>query len=308
MTTLRIRLFGSLQLLRGDREQVNLTPIARSMFAFLLLYRCRGSNCTGPRRDILTSELWDNFGERDARRCLSTTLWRLRRELEPEGVASGTYLVTSANDEVGFNFAADHWLDVRVFEQQVKHGLALPVNEMDADDAQRLEEAVDLYVGELLEDFYADWVLRERERLNVLYLKCLAHLMRYYEHNGEWDNGLICGQKILDIDPLREQVHRCMMTLYLKSGQPILAIQQYRRCERILLQELGIQPRPATQALLAEVMSSIDSSTVGEPVANAEEPVTLSQVRQQLKVAMETLNQAQAELQQLKQIVSNIVQ
>ena len=57
-----------------------------------------------------------------------------------------------------------------------------------------------MYV-ELLEGFYDDWVLRERERLRLLYLRCLRQLMHVYRQQGAFEESLACAQQILACDP-----------------------------------------------------------------------------------------------------------
>jgi DNA-binding SARP family transcriptional activator len=307
MTTLSIYLFGSVQVVRDKHTPVTLRPTAKAVLAFLLLQQQRSPYRMGHRREALANHFWGNQDEKNARRCLSTTLWRLRRELEKDEIPRGTYLVTTPVGEVSFNFGSDHWLDVVAFEERVNVGMRSTVTEMSPADALALEEAHNLYTGELLEDCYGDWVLRERERLNLLYLNSLARLMRYHEHHDDYERSLICGQKILAVDPLREQVHRHIMRLYTKSGQRALAVQQYEYCRQILAAELDIEPMIETQALYKEIMSSNGIRTREAP-SDTRRPKTLQQALQQLRTATRNLDQAQAQLYQAKLIVSRFAE
>jgi len=307
MTALSIYLFGSVQVVRDDRYPVKLRPSAKAMLAYLVLNRYRTPHRIGHRREVLADHFWGSHDERNARRCLSTTLWRLRRELEPGNVPHGTYLIASPEGELSFNFSSDHWLDVFAFEEKVLRGMSRSVSEMDEADARALEEAQELYMGELLEDCYGDWVLRERERFNLLYLNSLARLMRYYEHHQNYEQSLVCGQKILAIDPLREQVHRHMMRLYMKRGQRVLAVQQYEACRAVLAEELHIEPMAETQALRNEMASSLSPSPLFA-VPGHEEPETLQHALQQLGAAIYNLDQAQEQLQRAKLMVARFTE
>jgi DNA-binding SARP family transcriptional activator len=305
MTALSIYLFGSVQVIRNQNRPINLRPTAKAMLACLLLHQYRSPQRAGQRREVLANHFWGGHEERHARRCLSTTLWRLRSELEADDVPKGTYLVTSQAGEVSFNFASDHWLDVVAFEEKVRQGMARPLREMTAVDVKALEVAQRLYKGELLEDCYGDWVFRERERLNLLHLNSLGRLMAYYERSGDYEKSLSCGQKILEIDPLREQVHRHMMKLYIKGGQRSLALQQYGVCREVLEKELGIQPMVETQALYSEIAASTPTRFATTLTAG-NQPEALEQALHQLQVAMQNLNQAQIQLQQAQATVTGL--
>lgn len=306
MTSLSIYLFGNLKVVRNDNEPVKLRPSAKSIFAYLLLQRQSHPNNPGHRRENLVDSFWADNDEQHARRCLSTTLWRLRRELEPQDTPRGTYLLTPDTGEIGFNFGSDHWLDVIDFENKIRQGMSLLVEEMGPADAQILEEAHALFTGELLEDCYDDWVFRERERLNLLYLNSLVRLMTYYETHNIVEKGLACGHKILAVDPLREQVHRRVIRLYMKSGQRAMAIHQYNLCRRTLDEELGISPMSKTQELYSEILSEIGthSPEAAKLEAKASEPANLQQALSQLAKAMHSLDEAQEQLRQARMVVS----
>jgi DNA-binding SARP family transcriptional activator len=184
----------------------------KALLGYLTLFRHRFH-----AREVLAGLFWGDSSEKRARSCLSTTLWRLRKVLEPDHVPTGTYLVTTPTGEVGFNQESDHWLDVEVFEKQVKHILARPYESLKPKEVSQLEEALNLHEGELLEGFYDDWALRERERLRSLFVKGQIHLLYHYSHHAAWEQGLACARNILNLDPLREEIHREMMRLYFRN-------------------------------------------------------------------------------------------
>lgn len=299
---LKIHLFGNVQVV-FDQQPLILRPVAQNLLAFLLLPQNRYAIQSGYRRDVLTSQLWNDYEEKQARRCLSTTLWRLRQELEPEPMPHGAFICTRPTGEIAFNFDSDHWVDTIAFEANIMHALAESVEEMDEAQVRLLQEACELYTGDFLEGNFSDWAVNERERLNLLYLKCLTRLMQYYDRHHQYDNSLSCGRAILAIDPLREQVHRHMMRMYAKNGQRALAAQQYKVCEKVLADELGIQPMIETQRLFAEIC------TVGVPIPDMHDvpdPNSLQQVLQQIKTAMQDLERLQGQLVQLKQTITQM--
>ncbi|MBE2202041.1 MAG: hypothetical protein IAE79_25760 [Anaerolinea sp.] len=308
---LKIQLFGSVQIAL-DQQSINLRPAAQNLLAFLVLYHRHHFAQTGYRRDILTDQLWHEHDEKQARRCLSTTLWRLRQQLEAETNFRGAFISTMAAGEIAFNFDSDHWVDAIDFETKVVAGLAVTLEEMDGAQARLLEDARQLYRGDLLEGNYSDWIIHERERLNLLYLKCLTRLMQYYDRCGRHEESVSCGQAILAVDPLREQVHRHLMWTYAKSGQRILAARQYKWCEKALADELGILPMAETQMLFAQICTTavpIELPSIpAEPtaVSAVAESGSLQHALQQLKIVMQDLDRLQTQIQQVRQIITQL--
>lgn len=293
MVALEISLFGSVQVHRNGQE-VKLTRTSQTLLAYLTLYRHRPHH-----RDTLANLLWGDRSEDRARSCLSTALWRLRSTLEE---ASGeAYLITMPTGEIQFNSESACWLDVAAFERQVNRALATAPHTLTAAEVGELWKALHLYTGELMEGFYDDWVLWERERLRLLYVSGLMCLMRHYKHHGAYEESLQCGHRILHLDPLREEVHREMMRLYMESRQRALAVRQYEICREVLAAELNVAPMPETQALYAAVVQQVPQHD------SAPEPASFQQALHQLEQAVQALENAQAVLQQAVQLVARFV-
>ena len=64
----------------------------------------------------------------------------------------------------------------------------------------------------------------------------------------------------LDMNSLREEIHREMMRSYVENGQRALALQQYEICQATLAKELGTSPMEDTQALYTQIFTEADKS------------------------------------------------
>jgi DNA-binding SARP family transcriptional activator len=244
----------------------------KGLLAFLVIHCHR----TYPR-DILTALFWGDQSEERARNCLSTALWRLRSFLEPSGVvAKGTYLLTTSDGEVGFNRESDHWLDMANFEEEVSRVLHRPIQRIRPEEVTDLTKALTLYTGELLEGFYDDWALRERERMRAMNLKTLTMLLGYWRDTSAYDEGIACGQRILELDSLREEIHRELIRLYLAKGRRAEAIRQYQVCTSILQEELGVSPMEETQALYYQIMRTANEVQEGNASGSTPPPFGFS--------------------------------
>jgi DNA-binding SARP family transcriptional activator len=244
MSTLCIRLFGSLQLEREGRPLPNL-PARR--VGDLLAYLCLNRE-TLHTRERLAGLLWADADEDRARHSLNTALWRLQRVLRSDASAGRPYLRVSPQ-AIGFNTDSDCWLDVAEFESRC----ALAAQ---SGDQALYEQAVDLYRGDLLPDCYEDWCVAERERLQGVYIRALERLVKFYARDDDPARAADFARRILMCDPLREEVHQVLMKLYLRAGQPASALRQYRACEEVLRRELAVEPSAETRALLPRIFGA----------------------------------------------------
>lgn len=251
MATLEIRLFGPLHLGHSG-QALERYPGKRvaELLAFLILNRY----AVHPR-DYVAGLFWGDGDETKARHSLNTALWRLNGILEqlppsPQGQPQ----LRVDQRTIGFNGESDYWLDVAEFES--RYALA----EQASTPEQRmalLDQAVALYRADLLPDCYEDWCLVERERLQRLHLDALAQLLEYNTARRDYTAAIGYGRRILAFDPLREEIHRDLVSLYLAARQPTAALRQYRACEEILRRELGVAPMPETRALLARALGDV---------------------------------------------------
>jgi DNA-binding SARP family transcriptional activator len=265
MDTLKIHLFGQLRVYQGEQGVMKFpTSKTQDLLCYLLLRRHRPHS-----RSLLASLFWPDNTEEQARKCLRTTLWRLRYALESDRELPHTYMIAD-KDEICFDTHSDYWLDIEEFEQCLapSPALGLPASSesrRESDHQRRLTRAIELYQGDLLEGCYEDWCLYERERLQGLYLSALIHLMGCHRSQGAYEAAIRCGQRILNHDPLLEEVHRELMRLYCLSGNRGAALRQYTTCQAMLMQELRVEPMEETTALFYNIRHHPDTTAAQAP-------------------------------------------
>jgi two-component SAPR family response regulator len=205
------------------------------------------------------------------------------------------------SDEVAFNQDGQYWLDVEVFEKEVNQILDCSFPSIQATQLADLEEILELYQGDLLEEFYEDWALRAREWLHTLYLKGLNYVFHYYGFHNVYEKAITYGQQVLDLDPLREEVHREIIRLHIENGQRSLAVQQYRNCKSILAKELGISPMEDTEALYRQIFAE----DIEEPDSKlSKEKITMEWALQQLQQANQSIELAKKQIQNVVQVIT----
>ena len=116
------------------------------------------------------------------------------------------------------------------------------------------EVADAIYRGDFLaDDPYESWPVLTRERLRLAHLDILDRLSRLtFTYERYATSAALC-QRIIELDPGREDSHRRLMRCYCRQGQPHLALLQYRACVRALKEELGVEVAPATARLHEQI-------------------------------------------------------
>jgi predicted ATPase len=230
---LKFYFFGQFEIWLGDEALPALaTQKTQSLLAYLIFYR-QQSHC----RQKLATLFWGDYDEGHAHHSLSTALWRIRRQC-------GEEILFSDAETVQFNLYLPFWLDVADFEQRLWH----------AKDAEKgspgvaldqLEKAVLLYRGDFLAEFYDDWCLDERYRLEALYLQALRRVIAAYEEKEDAAARLNYILLYLARDPLNEEIHLSAMRAFLQQGNVLAARRQWERCCEARQTELHLPPSPA---------------------------------------------------------------
>ena len=245
--SLRCYLFGPLQLQWGE-EPLSLPAagVARALLAYLILHH--GHNTS---REHLAGVFWGERPDAAARRALSHALWQIRQSLGP-----AVDRLRPEREWVRFQFQPQDYLDVQAYEQILRAARALP----DSPDKTLLEQAVALYQADLLEGYYDDWLLLERERLRESYLQALGDLILACKQGGDYKRALFYAKQLVLADPLRESGHREVMRLYHLLGRDRAALLQYEQLRLVLERELGVEPARATTSLYQQIASSLSTT------------------------------------------------
>ena len=183
------------------------------------------------QRPYVAGSLWLDSPEERAYANLRSALWRLHR--------CGLQLVQS----FGQRLALDPQVIVDLRQAEVLAHRALDGTAAGADDAAILG-------GDLLPDWYDDWIVMERERYRQLRLRALDTLCEHLTRAGRLDEALEVGLAAVAGEPLRESSHRAVVRVHLADGNVAEAIRQYRLCRRLLSEQLGLEPSDQMAELL----------------------------------------------------------
>ena len=236
MSRLDISLLGSPRVMLDDVPVAVDTRKAIALLARLAVTGTRHS------RDTLALLFWPESDSEHARSALRRTLSTLNNAL------GGRWLEI---DREAVAFVPDASARVDVIELR-----RLLASRATAD----LRAAVDLYRGDFMAGFslrdcpdFDDWVIAEAEYLRAGITGALERLVGHACDVSDIELATTYARRWVTLDPLNEPAHRQLMRTLALTGDRSAAIRQYRECERVLNDELGVTPVDATIALFEEI-------------------------------------------------------
>lgn len=217
--------------LRCGGDEVSLPLSAQRLLAFVALHE------HPLQRLYVAGVLWIDATEERAAASLRSSLWRLNRPGHRLVEATSTHLRLARGVAVDLRRAlglADRLLD----------GSA---------SGSELEESRGAFGGELLPDWYDDWLLFERERFRQVGLHALEALAERLVAAGRPARALEAALAAVRREPLRESAHRALIGVHLAEGNAGEALRQYELCRRLLHDRLGVAPSAQLEELVRPV-------------------------------------------------------
>lgn len=273
---LELMLFGHYQLTVDGVPVKFATEHTRALLAFLTI------EARPHERVSLAALLWPEQPEAAARQNLRQTLVYLKQALGKH-VEPGRLLEITAKT-IRFH-PEGMTIDARQFGAlwAACSTHAHPTLAGCSECAERLQRAAELYKGEFLKGLFIknsapfdEWAIYVREQFHRQAVEVLHALSLCMEANGDHEQMRHFAARQLALEPWREEAHRQVMRALALSGQGTAALAHYAVCRRVLNDELGAEPSPATIALYA----AIKQGKLSGATTNQLHPVTLSRSQQ----------------------------
>ncbi|MGK0618361.1 tetratricopeptide repeat protein [Meiothermus cerbereus] len=230
----RVRLLGSPRLERGEA----VVPLPKERPLWLLAYL--GAQEDWVSREELLELFWPGLEPTSARNNLRQLLHRVRQMKGVEGLEA---------DAGGVRWLAE--LDVRLFRQALARG--------------QWARAVELYRGPFLQGVKVyglpgleDWLEAERADLETAWGDALLSQVAESQPSQELLRQLEC---LLERDPFNERAVQTFLQLAVALGEAEQARERYTAFVRRLEGEMGLEPDPATQRLLRELLRATPPQT-----------------------------------------------
>lgn len=242
MDPIEVRLLGGIELKRHGRR-IDLQTRSLQLLAYLLVKPGRSHP-----RERIAAELWPHADQDNARAYLRNALWQIRKAL-------GSEFILSIRDSLSINTAVSLDLDVAKLEAQ--DSASLPIEEL----ASRLSA----FRGELLPNFYEEWVLAERARIastadrlfKIITEKCLAQGRN--EEAADWS------EKWIYLLGPNEVAYRSLMKARAAMADLAGLTSAYQRCIDDLRRHLGVDPSSETRSLYHSLINGESDHAPSQP-------------------------------------------
>ena len=242
---IQLRLFGPLRIAAGGQEiERGLRSKARELLAYLALHPA------GTSAERAIEDLWPDVDFDRARDQFRTAVGNLRGTLRAAAGRADAKIVEHPTDRYELDPAL---FDVDVWAFQRALGTAVRVP--DADRVTPFTDAADTYTGDLLAGAPYIWVEPIREDLRRRATDTLSRLGEIAVEHGDLDQAVGWYERAIGVEPYEEELYRRLMRLHTKLGRPDATRRTYRQLQT-RLDELQVDPDPATEHLLAELMQA----------------------------------------------------
>ncbi len=183
-------------------------------------------------RSFVAGSLWGESSDDHALRDLRTALWRVRKHALAI-IASDSYV------------ALDAAITVDLHENIASARRVLGGDPVAADDLDPVRLA-----GDLLPDWYDEWVIMERERYRQLRLHALEVVCIRLTALGRHSEAVQAGLAAVEGEPLRDSGNFALVSAYLAEGNRSEALRAFERYRTVLAAELSLAPSPKLEALI----------------------------------------------------------
>lgn len=219
MPPCRIELFGGLRVYFNGRLITRFrTRKTASLLAYLAYHLDRIHS-----RELLVEMFWGNSNSERGRNSLSKAVSSLRKQLSFQGGDKDSVIIAD-RFYVGLKSELVS-TDIADFETHLKMANSARLT---SERIFHLSEAVKFYRGELLPEFYDDWVERERLRRSGQFELAIQELVNLHEQMGDIKRALNYARLATTIEPFSEIALEQVLRLLLAINQPAEAIREFK--------------------------------------------------------------------------------
>jgi DNA-binding SARP family transcriptional activator len=287
IVTLTFRLLAQFQIGRNGEAVAPLSRRQQALVAYLALRQDKACS-----RRTVASALWPDTRDEQALTNLRTQISRLRQSL-PE-----IEQIIDFGAQTLLWHAPHSAFDVALFMDSVAEAKSRRTKQpLDAITFCQL--ALETYVGDLLPDWYDEWLSEPREQLRAQFGEVCELLALLLEEQRRMPEAIAAAQRLIQIDPLHEPAYAQLMRIHLAEGDRNSALRVYQMCVAALRRELGAVPGPPIQYLYQQTLNQGNASGAVKPLSQQPQPPAFVGREQELRWLQDAWRRSAAGVTQL---------
>ncbi|HEV7699580.1 MAG TPA: tetratricopeptide repeat protein, partial [Pyrinomonadaceae bacterium] len=252
LTDLTVRVLGPAEIFRDPTipfaPDAWTTRRARDIFCYIATRKNRRV-----AKDILIEAFWGDEDPATIEKNFHPTISHIRKALNSRQPLKQNFIVFR-DGAYQLNPQFTYRIDSEEFMERVAAAEAAKKEKDDDGLRQNLEAAYQLYGGDFLEGSYDDWAEEQRLYYQEQFSRVLNGLAKIAVAEKQWNSALKYSAEILRLDPYREDLHRLTLKVLSAQGKPAAVKKHYEDMQRLLKDELGIDPSVETAKLFKELM------------------------------------------------------
>ncbi|WP_409492266.1 BTAD domain-containing putative transcriptional regulator [Amycolatopsis sp. cmx-11-12] len=218
------------------------------------LFQCLLTEAGKPvSKATLIDAVWGDSSARSPDVSLKVAVYNLRNLInDAHRLGHGTGRPTLSIDlhRTGYSLTTNGAIvDVTDFERALDDGARAAKAGLDQQASRHYRTAVDLYTGSYLPECQDVWAMIRREQLKDRLLGAIQELTLQAQRDGDRTVIPELHQRMLQIDPCREESYRELMRWHARANQPSRVMHWYSTCTNQLRTQLGIEPDRSTRQL-----------------------------------------------------------
>ncbi len=246
------QLFSHLELSDDSGKKLSQEQIRSDMVTRLLSYLiCHRNN------SITVSELaeilWPDDRSENPAGALKNLMYRLRNTLK-NSWREENFVITGRGN-YRWNPEYPVTVDTEEFERLYKEAKSAQDTE---EKTENLLKAVRLYKGRVLPDLAdAYWIMSMSVYYHGIYLNAVKELSDLLASTGRFEEMEEICRRAIELDPLEEELHCCLLKAYIGGNKQTLATEHYRETVDLLYDNFGVKPSDELQNIFEEMMKQL---------------------------------------------------
>jgi LuxR family maltose regulon positive regulatory protein len=246
-----IRLFGEVHIIKREKEIKTSSWRTRrfqELFCFFI-----DNRQTEVKREKIIDAFWPNQPPHMAKQLFYNALYSIRKTIAKDVILFDKKIYTPSPKY-------HYWIDTEEFETLINRADRLVKDGNRAAGLIQYEEAVSLYRGGFMDDFYSEWCQQRRRYFEGLYLYILRNLAQGHYELGNYDKALRFCKLFIDKDPYYEEAHCVAMRCYAALNDLGGLQDCFSRLKEVLAQGLKTAPRFETITLFETLIKQRKSA------------------------------------------------